>query len=612
MSDDQAKSRLHEDIRTICKEQSMADYQAFPRWVCENILDLDNSATDEAVIDGARDYGIDIVHIDDADESNPCVYIGQVKFSETLNYIATENEVNSLIHAWKYLEDCPDNANEAFRQKAQEYKSIKQDNLNIQKIMLFVVAGSLDTSAKTLVERTSKSLFDDQHKDLQLQILDIAEIFLRIITPYTPPIRITFHGDLIKRDDPVTGKPSIVGYVNAKDLIKTIRPYKSLISLENPRDYIGDASATNKRIIETLQDEEKRQKFWKFNNGITAICNKIETSNSPEFELINFKIVNGKQTTSVLEKHIGEISDVFVSLTIHEAVDAAEHAQISEATNTQNPIKPIDMITNSPELRDLESECKLHFKEFFFERQTYGFKSHTDPNLKRRVTHRRVLKKNSTARTYYAYSKNPNDAMEPDKDFFSIANPKYYNAVFKKPLRDLIIPHIFMETLEELCVDWKKNSKNSQISETERKNYDRNAKIFGKRLIKYYVMYFIRLSMDTINSEKRTIIEDKMIEIMRNLRKEDKIPKILTNVLKITCNSFMFWFDTRASDTYPTDIVERMGDLGSSTYTPTPYEIVYKLKKCGNAILPILENCRMHMINIDEKDKIKIRLEEIA
>ncbi len=594
----------------------MRDYQAFPRWVCENVLDLDNSATDDAVIDGAGDYGIDIVHIEDNSyKLDQYVCIGQVKFNKNLDYNATEQDVNSLIHAWRYLEDCPDDANEAFKQKAQEYKAIKKNNPNIQKITLFAVAGSLNRPAKTLVAKTrSESLPNDHNKDPQLRILERDEIFSRIVTPHTPPIRIAFDGDLIERSDPITQRPSIVGYVNAKSLVDAIKPYRGSIFLENPRDYIGGASTTNRQIEKTLCDEKQRKKFWKFNNGITAICDQIKEIEVPdhhEFRLTNFKVVNGRQTTSVLEKNIGEIEDVFVSLIIHEAVDTEEHNQISQATNTQNPIKPIDMITNFSELHTLELECKQHFKEFFFERQTYGFKF-KNLNLKKCITSRRVLEKNSTARAYYAYSKNPNDAMKSDRDFFLSNDSICYDAVFKQPLRNLIISHIFMKTLEELCSDWRKKSKDIQISESERDMHKRNAQIFGKRIVRYYVIHFVRLSMDRINEEKRIIIENKMIEIIRNLEKKDKIPEMLTNVLETTCHSFILWFNTRSRDTYPSDVVERMNEPGSPKYTPTPYDIAYKLKKYGSNILPILVDCMHELIGVHKEDKIKEYLEVIA
>ena len=86
-----------------------------------------------------------------------------------------------------------------------------------------------------------------------------------------------------------------------------------------------------------------------------------------------------------LENSTQPIDDVFVLLSIHETADAEERNQISEATNTQNPISPVDLVTNYKEMTDLALECKKDFPEFYFERQTKGFLSAT-ASVQNRVT----------------------------------------------------------------------------------------------------------------------------------------------------------------------------------------------------------------------------------
>ena len=117
-------------------------------------------------------------------------------------------------------------------------------------------------------------------------------------------------------------------------------------------------------------------------------------------------------------------------MTIHEAVDEKERNLISEATNTQNPVKPVDLITNFPELNYLVIQCKIDYNNFYFERQTKGFKAETKAT-RNHVTLRRVLEKNATARAYYAYVINPAESLMPDKDLFSSINTMYYDRVFK-------------------------------------------------------------------------------------------------------------------------------------------------------------------------------------
>ena len=56
---------------------------------------------------------------------------------------------------------------------------------------------------------------------------------------------------------------------------------------------------------------------------------------------------------------------MYFYFTIHEADNSDERNKISEATNTQNPIKPVDLITNFEELNELSLQCASEFKEFF-------------------------------------------------------------------------------------------------------------------------------------------------------------------------------------------------------------------------------------------------------
>ena len=66
----------------------------------------------------------------------------------------------------------------------------------------------------------------------------------------------------------------------------------------------------------------------------------------------------------------------------------------------QNPIKPIDLVSNDDRLHSLVAQCKTNFPQFYFERQTKGFKA--DKHAKDIIIPKRVLEKNATARSYYA------------------------------------------------------------------------------------------------------------------------------------------------------------------------------------------------------------------
>ena len=612
MSTEQLRSQFQQEIKVICEDADIKDHKAFPIWVCKNILGIqDESVIDEAVaIDGAHDYGIDIFYLDDdTDEAESYVWIVQVKFSNTLNHTVNREEALSFRETVKYLENCPENANSIFKQKSMAFRSAKQDNPRLKIIMLFAVTGKLNDHAKQIIQ----SEHDDISPDKSIQVLDLAEILSHLRMRHTPNIKINFDGNVINRIDSTTAKKSVIGYVDAAALIKSIKPYKRTIYLENPREYLGKDTSTNKEIIKTICDKDKKEKFWKLNNGITAICDGFDASeDSNTFTIKNFKVVNGRQTTSTLEQSATPIDGMFISLTIHEAVDSDEHNLISQATNTQNPIKPIDLITNSNELLDLESQCKKHRRDFYFEQQTNRFASE-DSRIQYKITSRRLLEKNKTSRAYYAYAINPYEAMMPNRDLFSLVNPTHYNKIFRnRTIDELIIPHIFMTTLDALCSNWRKISSDPNSDDGD--TYQKNAEIFSKRITKYFILKFINLSMMDIEENERADIEKKIIEIFQKLKKSDPIPDLLLNIVDTTCESFMLWFDSRPQETWPTKLYEKIHSpeyKESENDVPTPYDIMYKLKKHGSDILSVLKNERIRRIKIDRQDKIKSEILKI-
>lgn len=76
----------------------------------------------------------------------------------------------------------------------------------------------------------------------------------------------------------------------------------------NIREYLGTTRAVNKRIIETLQSDTERNRFFFYNNGITIICTAITSQTIPSgsrfgvrFTMRDPQIVNGCQTVSSIQ-----------------------------------------------------------------------------------------------------------------------------------------------------------------------------------------------------------------------------------------------------------------------------------------------------------------------
>ena len=530
-----------------------------------------------------------------------------------LDHIVDREEMESFASTLGHLKNCPDRANRTFKQKSIEFSKIDAEHPHIKKRMIFAVTGRLNDQVKDLIQDPiwkKERLGYRNGSNISLEILDLDNILSRMTVPYTPTLKIKFDDGVIERKDTVTNKKSIIGYIRADSLVNLAKKHKETLFLENPRQTLGNAAPTHKAILNTLSNDDTRKKFWKLNNGITAICTNFSVDDDhTTYNIENFKIVNGRQTTYTLENSTYPIDDVFLFMAIHEAVDDEERNQIGETTNTQNPIKPVDLVTNYPEMAEMVLQCRIGFPEFYFERQTKGFKA-AKTSVKNRVTSRRVMEKNTTARAYYAYAISPSDAMMPDKILFSVTSePNYYEMIFKnRKISELIIPHIFMQMLDALHRKWCRNLRDKPSDEISR-----DKGIISKDVVKYYILRFIYESMMSIDESRRNSIKKHMIEKFRSLKKEDPLPTTFLEIAESAYNDFMLSFDMDRNETWPKDLLKKIKTpeyQEQSNDVPSPYDIMYMLKQRGDILLPHMLRMRKHVINQFD-DKVRLKLLEL-
>lgn len=133
----------------------------------------------------------------------------------------------------------------------------------------------------------------------------------------------------------------------------TLYCYRGLFS-QNLRYYVKNAKI-DEEIVNSIQ--KKPKDFWYFNNGIIIICEDYEIRDNRIY-LTDFSIINGGQTTYL----IGETeftTDFFVPCKIVKT--PKEHqtefiADVAQASNTQKPIRPKDLIANRKEQRYLKTQ----------------------------------------------------------------------------------------------------------------------------------------------------------------------------------------------------------------------------------------------------------------
>jgi len=294
---------------------------------------------------------------------------------------------------------------------------------------------------------------------------------------------------------------------------------------------------------------------------------------------------------------------VLVSLTIHETNDHTERTEITISTNTQNPVKPVDLFSNDETISDLSIQCKDKFYDYYFERQTRGFAALSKDEQKR-ITPRRLLDKNKTARTYLAFATDkPNDAIISESKLFDFGSIYFEKVFANRKIKELIVPHIFMHMLNELDLKWAKEIRSNNYTNK------RNKSILHKDIVKYFILNFIASSFNELPAEKKVLVEDKIIDVVSGLDKTDMIPDIFFELAEKSYIFFMRLFDQKRDVTWPEELYQKIRANGyefDPDDIPTDFNIMSKLKSRGNFIRQDLMRTRSEKIK-DDKNSDTIR-----
>ena len=179
----------------------------------------------------------------------------------------------------------------------------------------------------------------------------------------------------------MTQKPYIAyyGQVECADLARWYRDYQHQLFSPNLRLFLGGSTDANRLMVETVVNHPDR--FWYFNNGVTAICDAIRrqplggtSRESSVFECTNLRVVNGAQTIGSLatghqqSPELASCARVLVRFISLENTPEGFALDITKGTNTQNRIEARDFAA-------LDHVQGRLANELFIDGVTYAYKS---------------------------------------------------------------------------------------------------------------------------------------------------------------------------------------------------------------------------------------------
>lgn len=182
-------------------------------------------------------------------------------------------------------------------------------------------------------------------------------------------------------------RQAFIGVLPAAEYIKLISGEDGQILrhlfYDNVRDFQGE-NPVNREITETLVgDPAGAERFVLLNNGVTIVAREVRQTGT-EFQIRDFQIVNGCQTSYVLHGNRSNLKGTeFLSVKLIETDDLEIANQITKATNRQTKVELEAFASLQPFHKELEAfygsfpkEGRLHY-----ERRSRQF-AH-DPTIRR-------------------------------------------------------------------------------------------------------------------------------------------------------------------------------------------------------------------------------------
>ena len=356
----------NEKIMNLCKDLSLAEGKQTEEYLFTlemvdlfyykgNIGKIDIKT---GFTDGTGDGGIDFIYTDDE-----VMYLIQGKTSEDL----TIEDISNVFYKMKNtVENFESGEYSQYSKKLKSvYKNVYDsldDNKNIE-LVLFTNTKLNEEVLKKINKLREKLEFSS----FEIIIHDKGDIERKEILAYSD--RDLVEEDAVqiflnkenKNDKLSYGENGIIVNVKATSIKSLYEKHSdSGLFSYNLREHVSQKNV-DEGIELTIKND--KDNFWFYNNGITIGCEDfIESGN--KIKLYNFSIINGAQTTTKIGKsklidgkHDFPLVCKIVKSDLNNKKSREFIGKISEASNSQKPIKFRDLKSNDIQQKELEAKA---------------------------------------------------------------------------------------------------------------------------------------------------------------------------------------------------------------------------------------------------------------
>ncbi|MDR0833392.1 MAG: AIPR family protein [Candidatus Symbiothrix sp.] len=344
-------------------------------------------------------------------------FIGAVK-----NFFSKQPSI-PLSDEIKYFKDIYD---ELFEHENSRYLSKQSPS-----IYLYYATTGKDSTSDTIagiVKQEEKTLQDVVPELKEVKIYPIGADF--IIDAYNEienrfDVVINFKNNL-SLDKIEHVEQSYIGYLSVPEFMKLIsdneQNLRRNLFYENVRDFQGFDNAVNSEMGETINSKELQDKFILLNNGITIVAKHFKNLGSNDYEMREFQIVNGCQTSNMIfqcRNAILSSPNFLIPVKIIHTNDNDVITRIIRATNRQTPVPEEAFITLEKFHKRLQ-EFYSHISVELPEKLYYERRSKEYANSEQRIEKARIVNLHSQIRAFTAvflsaphlvYNNNPTEIL---------------------------------------------------------------------------------------------------------------------------------------------------------------------------------------------------------
>jgi hypothetical protein len=358
------------------KVQGREEASAFLSWFLVNIYRLDLIEVQNIVCDGHGDKGIDGIFINENEE---CIDVFQSKTVQSPSKTLGDTQLKEFVGSLKQLETAngidsiiSTTGNTQLKNLLREYRDrFISSKYTIRGI--FVTNANKDSNAESFLEATSETA--------RLEVWDkslIAQMYVHSekAIPATSEITFDVFGfEYVEYNVGNTAKV-VLAPLSAVDLVQMEGVQNQQLFDLNLRKGLG-RTKVNKDISKSISNVSEHSSFLLYHNGITIICDSLDTSESGKIKIQGYSVVNGCQTVSSLYENRSKVTKDLRILTRIIQVAHNQGELISKITynsNNQNGIKTRDFRSNTQTQVRLQREIAKNYQGYFYE-----IKSGDDP-----------------------------------------------------------------------------------------------------------------------------------------------------------------------------------------------------------------------------------------